>query len=133
MDKKIDLIFSSNTLEHIDLNSVNLVLEQCAKILKKGGKLVLVGPNFKYSYKNYYDDPTHLTPLSHTTLILICEKFGLKPFTIYPKFLPYTMQSSMGGPQFLERVPKLAKLLLRFYIMMPIKPFAGQFLLVFEK
>jgi hypothetical protein len=71
--------------------------------------------------------------LSHTTLTLICEKYGLKPFKIVPKFLPYTMQGSMGGPQYLEKVPKLAKLLLRFYIMMPFKPFAGQFLLVFEK
>jgi predicted SAM-dependent methyltransferase len=53
LNKKLDLIFSSNTLEHIDLKSVNLVVEYCAKNLNNGGKLVLIGPNFKYSYKDY--------------------------------------------------------------------------------
>jgi 2-polyprenyl-3-methyl-5-hydroxy-6-metoxy-1,4-benzoquinol methylase len=130
---KFDLIFSSNMLEHIDLGSVHSVVEQMEMLLDDHGSLVLVGPNFKTSYKHYFDDPTHVTALSHTTLILIAKKFGLIPRKVIPKFLPYTMQSSLGGPQFLERYPIMAKFLLRLYLTSPVRPFSGQFALVFTK
>jgi hypothetical protein len=114
---------------------VNNVISQLPRILKNNGKLILVGPNYKYAYRYYFDDPTHITPLSHTTLILLCAKYGLAPYKIIPKFLPYTMQKSLGGvtPSFLEKTPGLARLILRLYLSLPYKPFAGQFLLVFHK
>ncbi len=132
-DVKFDFIFSSNTLEHIDLASVHSVIKQIEMLLQDRGSLVLIGPNFKTAYKHYYDDPTHITALSHTTLILICKKYGLTPRKIIPKFLPYTMQSSLGGPQFLERFPILARILLRIYLKSPVKPLSGQFALVLTK
>lgn len=132
-DVKFDFIFSSNTLEHIDLTSVHSVIEQMEMLLEDHGSLVLIGPNFKTVYKHYYDDPTHITALSHTTLILICKKYGLTPRKVIPKFLPYTMQSSLGGPQFLERFPILARILLRLYLKSPVRPYSGQFALVFIK
>jgi hypothetical protein len=130
---KFDLIFSSNMLEYIDLGSIHSVVEHMEMLLDDHGSLVLVGPNFKTSYKHYFDDPTHVTPLSHTTLILICKKYGLIPRKVIPKFLPYTIQSSLGGPQFLERYPIMARILLRLYLTSPVRPFSGQFALVFTK
>lgn len=130
---KFDLIFSSNTLEHIDLTSVHSVIKKIALLLEVHGSFVLIGPNFQTAYKQYYDDPTHITALSHTTLILICKKYGLTPQIVIPKFLPYTMQSSLGGPQFLERYPTLARILLRLYLKSPVRPLSGQFALVFTK
>lgn len=130
---KFDLIFSSNTLEHIDLTSVHSVIEKIGQLLETHGSLVLIGPNFQTAYKHYYDDPTHITALSHITLILICKKYGLTPRIVIPKFLPYTMQSSLGGPQFLERYPTLARILLRLYLVSPYRPLSGQFALVFTK
>ena len=130
---KFNLIFSSNMLEHIDLRSVHSVIKQMEMLLDDNGVLVLIGPNFKTSYKHYFDDPTHVTALSHTTLILIAKKCGLIPRKVIPKFLPYTMQSSLGGPQFLERYPNMAKFLLRLYLTSPVRPFSGQFALVFTK
>jgi hypothetical protein len=130
---KFDLIFSSNMLEHIDLESVHSVIEQMEMILEDHGSLVLIGPNFKTAYRHYYDDPTHITALSDITLILICKKYGLIPRKVIPKFLPYTMQSSLGGPQFLEKYPTMARILLRLYLTSPVKPLSGQFALVFTK
>jgi 2-polyprenyl-3-methyl-5-hydroxy-6-metoxy-1,4-benzoquinol methylase len=133
LNVKFDFIFSSNTLEHIDLTSIHSVIEQIEMLLEDQGSLVLIGPNFKTAYKHYYDDPTHITALSHTTLVLICKKYGLTPRKVIPKFLPYTMQSSLGGPQFLESFPILARILLRLYLTSPFRPLSGQFALVFTK
>ena len=133
LNLKFDLIFSSNTLEHMNLDAIIRVIRSFESLLNENGKLVLIGPNFKFSYKNYFDDPTHLTPLTDNGLKLICARFGLSPVEINPRFLPYTMNPDLGSPRFLEKWPKLSRILLKLYLKSPYKPFAKQFLLVFEK
>ena len=42
-------------------------------ILKKDGYLIITTPNFKYSYKIFYDDPTHVHPYTPKSLVKILE------------------------------------------------------------
>jgi hypothetical protein len=43
-------------------------LMQLRKSLKPGGKLAIMGPNFRYCVKGYYDFADHLLPLTHRTI-----------------------------------------------------------------
>ena len=60
-----DLIFVSNFLEH--LHSQEKVAEFLAKMfasVKPGGFVVVMGPNFKYAWKEYFDFADHTVCLS---------------------------------------------------------------------
>lgn len=53
--ESIDLIYSDNVFEHIE-NFINLI-QECYRILKKGGVLIIKVPYFKS--KHAFVDPTH--------------------------------------------------------------------------
>ena len=60
-DQSYDLIECYDVIEHID--SIPKVMEQCHRILKKGGVIKLTTPHF--SSANSYIDPTHKFHLSY--------------------------------------------------------------------
>jgi hypothetical protein len=92
------------------------------KSMKKGGTLILIGPNFRYAYKSYFDDYTHKTIFTHVSLADLMQEYGFKPVKIMPKFLPLTLKS---------RLPK-SYYLTKWYLQSPFKPMGGQMLLIFE-
>ena len=55
-----------SVIEHI--NNPNNVIEEICRILKKGGLIITITPNFKYANKNFYDDPTHLRPYTDKSI-----------------------------------------------------------------
>jgi len=118
-----EVVFSSNMLEHLTLDKIVTTIKEIYRILKKGGILILILPNWTYSYKNYYDDYTHITPLTH---IGICDLLKTEGFNIkkcIPKFLPFSFKS---------RLPKIP-FLVWLYLRLPFKPFAKQMLIIAEK
>jgi len=121
--KSADVIFASNLLEHFDDSDADKILNSTKKVLKKNGLLILMQPNFKYFFKSYFDDYTHKKIYTHVSL---CDYLRSKDFEIvkcYPKFLPATLKS---------RLPKWS-FLVWIYLRSPIKPFAGQMLVVARK
>lgn len=119
----LDVVFSSNILEHMTREQIIATLKEVQRVLKKGGKFILLLPNFKYAYKTYYDDYTHVTPLTEvgTCDLLRSEEFRIRKS--FPKFLPFSFKSWL---------PK-APLLVWLYLRLPFKPFAGQMLIIAEK
>lgn len=90
----IDVIFMSNLLEHLrSIAKVELTLIQCKRVLKPNGKLLILQPNVKYAYKEYWDFFDHVTPLSHKSMIEVLARVGLEPVEIIPRFLPYSTKS----------------------------------------
>ena len=45
-DEHFEIIYTSNFIEHIPLEKVNFFLDECFRILKKGGKIRIVTPDF---------------------------------------------------------------------------------------
>lgn len=119
----IDVVFSSNLFEHLDKVELDKTMKGINNCLKSNGILILVGPNFQYSYKNYYDDYTHKTAYSHVSLADAMYEYGFTPIKIMPKFLPLTLKS---------RLPK-SYYLTKFYLYSPIKPMGKQMLLILGK
>ncbi len=65
-DNTFDVVTFLSVIEHI--NNPNNVIEEICRILKKGGLIITITPNFKYAYKNFYDDPTHLRPYTDKSI-----------------------------------------------------------------
>ncbi|MBA3706239.1 MAG: methyltransferase domain-containing protein [Bacteroidetes bacterium] len=121
-----DGIFVSNFLEHLHTQEqVSLFLDRMHKALKPGGKIAIIGPNFKYTYKNYFDFADHTVVL---TELGVAEHLYGATFSIekvHPKFLPLSFRGK------LPPIPFLIKLYLRFPLFWSF--FGKQFLLIGKK
>lgn len=118
----IDVVFSSNLLEHLDRVELVETMKGVKRCIKNGGVLILIGPNYHYAYKNYFDDYTHKSIFTHITLIDLMYEYGFKSVKSVPRFLPLSLKS---------RLPK-SYLLTKLYINSPVRPLAKQMLLIFE-
>lgn len=54
--ESLDVVFTSNFLEHLpDKPSVDGTIAEAYRCLKKGGRLICLGPNIKYVNGAYWD------------------------------------------------------------------------------
>lgn len=118
----LDVVFASNLFEHLDPEQLDNTMKGIKRCLKVGGKLILIQPNFRYAYKNYFDDYTHKAIFTHVSLADAMFEYGFAAKKIVPKFLPLTLKS---------RLPK-SYLLTKAYLNSPVKPQGKQMLLIFE-
>jgi len=118
----IDVVFASNLVEHLDRTELNQMMQGINRCMKKGGTLILIQPNFRYAYKNYFDDYTHKAMFSHLSLADAMFEYGFTPIKIVPKFLPLTLKS---------KLPK-SYLLTKTYLNSPVHPMGKQMLLIFK-
>lgn len=118
-----DVVFASNLLEHLARAEIWQALAEFRRVLKPGGRLLLVQPNFRLSTSRYFDDYTHVTPLSDVSLSDLVLAAGYELLHVHPRFLPLTVQSRGSRASFL--VP--------LYLRSPWRPLAGQMLVVAER
>jgi SAM-dependent methyltransferase len=65
-----DTAFLSNFLEHCrSRDAVLTVLRAVAAALKPGGRVLILGPNFRYCYKEYFDYFDHYLPLTEKAVV----------------------------------------------------------------
>jgi ubiquinone/menaquinone biosynthesis C-methylase UbiE len=104
-DESIDRVFTSNFLEHLpDKAACDKVLKEVLRVLKPGGKFMILGPNIRYAYKEYWDYYDHYLPLSHLSLAEGLMLAGYRPETVIDRFLPYTMNNATPTADWLIRV-----------------------------
>ncbi|HUA64732.1 MAG TPA: methyltransferase domain-containing protein [Alphaproteobacteria bacterium] len=118
-DNSVDYVFSSNCFEHISQQDLICCLAQLQRKMKPGARLTIVQPNFKYSFRNYFDDYTHVSIYTAQGLSDLLEANGFRVIHCLPRFLPLTIKS---------RLP-VHPLFIRLYLMSPFKPLAGQMLI----
>lgn len=106
--KRFDKIFISNFFEHLG-NKEELieVLLFCFDQLKPGGSLLIIQPNFKYSFKEYYDFIDHTLPITHLALQELLQTIGFKIDVLIPRFLPFSTKGRPGSPSLLKLYLKL--------------------------
>lgn len=125
-DESLDVVFSSNFIEHLHAKAqVESLMQEAFRTLRPGGKFVLLGPNIRYLPGAYWDFWDHHLAISDASLVEVLELSGFRILERLPRFLPYTMS---GGRQ----VPIG---LVRAYLKLPILwPLIGkQFLVVGQK
>ena len=93
-EEKFDLIWVSNLLEHLDsTDAIQNYLYKCRKNLNQNGILIIMGPNIKYCFKDYWDFADHNLPLSHLSVAEHLISSDFKILKIHNKFLPYSFNS----------------------------------------
>ena len=125
-DDYFDAVFVSNFLEHLSSPyTVSLLLEKAYCSLKDGGRIVIIGPNFKYAYKDYFDFADHCLPLTEQSVEEHCYGAGFNILKTYPKFLPLSLKT-VFPPN---------KILVKIYLKAPFlwRLFGKQFLVLAEK
>jgi SAM-dependent methyltransferase len=115
----IDFAFASNLFEHLSKTDFAYVLEMLRRKLAFGGTLNILQPNYRYAYREYFDDYTHISVFSHISLTDFLGANGFEVLEISPRFLPLTVKS---------RLP-VSPWLIRAYLASPIKPLAKQMLI----
>ncbi|MDH3514712.1 MAG: class I SAM-dependent methyltransferase [Gammaproteobacteria bacterium] len=125
-DDSFDVAFASNLFEHLTRQELTDTCRALKAKLCDGGKLILLQPNFKYCYRTYFDDYTHIQLFTHLGLADLIEVMGFGIYEVFPRFLPMNMKSTLR-----LGLPRL-DLLTRLYLHSPFKPLAGQMLIVAE-
>lgn len=116
-----DVVLASNVLEHFEPDAAAAVVADVGAVLRPGGRLLVIQPNFRYAYRQYFDDYTHRSVFTHVSLPNLLRAHGFAIDAVEPRFLPYSMRE-VGVP-----VPAW---LVRAYLGSPLKPRAGQMLVV---
>jgi SAM-dependent methyltransferase len=122
----VDVVFTSNFLEHLKTkDECDAVLAEIKRILRPGGRFIIMGPNIRYLAAEYWDFYDHYLPLSHLSLEEGLVQAGYRVVSIIPRFLPYTTRSAL--PQY--------PALIAFYLKLPIawRILGKQFLVVGQK
>jgi len=125
-DNFFNVVFVSNLFEHlISKKDVEKTLKEIFRVLKMNGKLLILQPNIKYAYKEYWDFFDHNLPFSHLSMCEIIQKVGFNIILVMPRFLPYTTKNIIPKNVF------LIKLYLNLRLLQKI--FGKQMFIVAEK
>ena len=117
-DNSIDFAFASNLFEHVSQEDFAAVLAQLRRKLTPQGTLTLLQPNYRYAFREYFDDYTHITPYSHLSICDFLQANSYDVIHCVPRFLPLTLKSRL----------KVSPLLIRLYLLSPLKPLGKQML-----
>jgi len=117
-DGSVDYAFASNLFEHLTQKEFAEVLAGLRSKLSANGTLTILQPNYRYAYREYFDDYTHVSVYSHVSLSDFLVANGFEVLEIRPRFLPLTIKS---------RLP-VWPLLIKMYLRSPLKPLGKQML-----
>lgn len=107
----VDVVFASNIFEHLpDKAAFFQSLHEIRRVLRAGGRLLILQPNIRILGGKYWDFVDHHLPLTDRTLVEALGLLGLEIAEVRPRFLPYTTKS---------RLPQ-HPIFVRLYLMFPI-------------
>ena len=117
----IDFAFASNLFEHLTKECLSALLAQLSDKLTTRGKLAILQPNYRYAYKEYFDDYTHVSVYSHESLCDFLAAHRYEVIECIPRFLPLTIKN---------RKMIVSESLIRLYLSLPVKPLGKQMLVI---
>ena len=118
-DATLDYVFSSNCFEHVTQSDLVACLTQLRRVMKPGAPLTILQPNFRYCFREYFDDYTHVSVYTDRGLSDLLEANEFRVTRCRPRFLPLTLKG---------RLP-VHPLLIRLYLACPVRPLAKQMLI----
>lgn len=125
-ESHFDGVFVSNFLEHLsDQRAIAAFLEKMHGVVEPGGRIAVLGPNYRYCSGEYWDYADHHVALTHMAVDEHLYAAGFEPERVIPRYLPYSFRGALPpSPQ-----------LTRLYLRMPPawRLFGKQFLVIARK
>lgn len=121
-----DGVYVSNFLEHLyDQEAIAAFLEKMRDATAPGGRIAIMGPNYRYCADEYWDCADHYVALTHVAIGEHLYAAGFEPERTIPRYLPYSFRG------ILPPSPALT----RSYLRMPLawKLLGKQFLVIGRK
>jgi ubiquinone/menaquinone biosynthesis C-methylase UbiE len=109
-DASVDVVFISNVFEHVSRDVILSTLTEARRVLKPGGRFLVLQPNVRYCARDYWMFFDHITPVDDRALAEAMAATGLDIVSCVPRFLPYSTKS---------RLPSWAWLV-RLYLRLPL-------------
>ncbi|MCC7357350.1 methyltransferase domain-containing protein [Candidatus Uhrbacteria bacterium] len=123
-----DIVLASNFFEHLTNNEFEQMLTDIWRNTAPQAKLCIIQPNFRYAWREYFDDYTHKKIFTHEGILGILRASGWSILHVEPRFLPFSLKSSPG------RIPLIFyAYIVRWYLRSPWRPRAGQMLIIAQK
>jgi len=88
-----DGVFVSNFLEHLpSQDAVGAALGKLRGAMAPGGRIAVMGPNFRYCAREYFDCADHTVALTHVSMAEHLYAAGFEISAVVPRFLPYSFR-----------------------------------------
>jgi SAM-dependent methyltransferase len=99
-----DGVFVSNFLEHLPTqDAVAAFLERMHACVRPGGRIAIMGPNFRYCADDYFDMADHTVILTHSAVAEHLYAAGFEPERVEARFLPYSFTGKLPPSPVLTR------------------------------
>jgi len=79
-DNFFDIVYSKSVIEHFYYP--NIIFDEAYRVLKPGGMIITLTPEWQYIYKSFYEDFTHRTPFTSVSLRDIQQMSGFKDIKV---------------------------------------------------
>ena len=125
-DRFFEGIFVSNFLEHLPTQEATAAfLESMQRATAPGGRIAVMGPNFRFCADEYFDCADHTLVYTHVAVAEHLYAAGYEVVRVVPRYLPYSFRG---------RVPP-SRLLTRCYLRAPAvwRVLGKQFLVIGER
>jgi cyclopropane fatty-acyl-phospholipid synthase-like methyltransferase len=96
-DSAVDYAFASNLFEHVSQQVFSEVLAALRSKLSPCGTLTILQPNYRYAYREYFDDYTHVAVYTHASLADFLGAHGWEVVEVRPAFPPAVGQITLPG------------------------------------
>ncbi|MET1041047.1 MAG: methyltransferase domain-containing protein [Acidimicrobiales bacterium] len=122
-----DGVFVSNLLEHLATqDDVARFLRRMRQCMSPSGRIAVLGPNFRYCHREYFDCADHTLALTHIAVAEHLYSAGFEIERVVPRFIPYSFRSRLPQAPWLVRlylrVPMAWRVLGRQFLIVAIKP-----------
>jgi Methyltransferase domain len=99
-----DGVFVSNFLEHLpEQEAVASFLGRMHAAIAIGGRIAIMGPNFRYCARQYFDMADHTLIFTHRAIAEHLYAAGFDPVRVEPRFLPYSFTGRLPPSPALTR------------------------------
>jgi len=122
-----DGIFVSNFLEHLpSQDAVAAFLEKMLACTAPGGRIAIMGPNFRHTVREYFDFADHTVILTERGVEEHLYAAGFAILRVHARFLPYTFTGRLPSSPALVRAylrfPPAWRLLGRQFLVIAERP-----------